>query len=121
MENGQVAELEQHLEDAKKMVERRDMAVRLYKNPEFKALIVDGFCGTECARYAQESGDPSIPAENRADALAMAQAAGHLRRYLSYLVRFGNTAEKDIPEIHEAIESARQEAIRGDLVPEGGF
>ena len=85
------------------------MALKLSRNPEFKQLILQEFCINECARYAQSSGDPALNAEQRADALALAQSAGHLRRWLSVIVTMGNNAERAMPELDDAIEQARQE------------
>lgn len=105
----QVQNLEKQLSDQKKLKDRAAAALRLGQNREFKRLILDEFCGTECARYAQESGDPALNAEQRADALAMAQASGHLRRYLSIVVRMGAMADRNIADIEEHLEEARAE------------
>ena len=104
-----INELEQHVEQLQTLVEKRDLAIKLEKNREFKKLILDEFCVNECARYAQASADPSLKADERADALALAQASGHLRRYLSVVVQMGNQAESEINQTKEAIEQARVE------------
>ena len=106
----EVFALERQLADAKEQIKLRDTAVKLSANPEFKSLILERFCVQECARYAQSSGDPALNAEQRADALAMAQAAGHLRRFLSVTVQMGNHAARQVPDLEVAIEEARQEA-----------
>lgn len=105
----EVTALENQLADAKKFLERRAKALKLAQYPEFRELILDGFCGTDCARYAQNSADPALTPQQQADALAIAQAAGHFRRYLSVIVQLGNSAENQIPSIEQAIEEARQE------------
>lgn len=105
----EVFALEKQLEDSKEAIVRRDLALKLYKNPEFKKLVIDEFCTTECARYAQLSADPSLGDRERADALAMSQAAGHLRRFLSVVVTMGNQAERLLPDLESEIEAARQE------------
>lgn len=107
----EVTALEKQLEEAKVFISRRDLAVKLYKNPEFKKLIIDEFCGSECARYAQTSADPALDDRQRADALAIAQAAGHLRRYLSVIVTMGNQSEEMLDRLEAEIEAARQEEI----------
>lgn len=101
--------LEKQLSDAKHLVDRREMALRLSNNPDFRELILKQFCTEECARYAQASADPALDATSRADALAMAQAAGHVRRFLSVTVQMGNSAEGDLIDIEEALEAARAE------------
>lgn len=105
----EVYALEKQLEDGKEFITRRDRALKLYNNPEFKKLILDEFCGTECARYAQSSADPALNDRQRADALAIAQAAGHLRRFLSVTIQMGNQAERLAPEIEQSILEARGE------------
>lgn len=105
----QVAQLEQQLNEAKTLVETRQMAIRLSQNSDFKKLILDGFCLHDAARYVQLSGDPAIGPGERADALAQAQASGHLKRYLSVCVQMGASAERTIGDIEEAIDEARTE------------
>ena len=105
----EVYALEKQLADSKLSLERREKALKLYKNSDFKSLILEEFCVSECARYAQSSADPALNPDQRADALAIAQAAGHLRRFLSVVVTMGNQAERLIPDLEVAIEEARQE------------
>lgn len=105
----QIENIQAQIEDLKEVQKRRDLALRLEKNADFKELILDGFCEKECARFARNSGDPGISPENRADSLAMAQAAGHLRRYLSVIVRMGNQAESEIKQAEETIDEIRRE------------
>lgn len=104
-----VIRLEKQLEAGKKEIEKRAIALRLYENADFKKLIVDGFMTEECARYAQLSADPVLQPNERADALGLAQAAGHLKRFLSVVVTMGNAAEGRQIELENAIEEARQE------------
>ena len=102
-----IRDLEAHLELNQSAVERRDALLRLTENRDYKRLIREEFLTADCARFAQLSVDPQLTAENRADALAKAQAAGHLKQYLSVIILQGNTAENTIPEILEALEEAR--------------
>jgi cation transport regulator ChaC len=105
----EVFALEKQLEEAKQLMNRREMALKLHSNREFKKLILEEFCVNECARYAQTSADPNLGDRERADAIALAQAAGHLRRYLSVVVTLGNQAESSIQGLEYEIEAARQE------------
>ena len=109
----QVNQLELQLENAKELIRRRQMALRLATVPEFKELILDDFMVKECARYVQASCDPALKAEERADALNMAQAAGHLKRYLSVVVQMGAHSERELPSLEEAITEARVEEESG--------
>lgn len=105
----EVLQLEQQLTDSKKLVAEKAMALKLAENREFRKLILEEFCVQECARYAQASADAALSADDRANALAMAQAAGHLRKWLSVKVQMGNVAERDIAELETALEEARAE------------
>lgn len=101
--------MEQQITNLRKAVELKDLALKLEKVPEFQKLILDHFCVTECARFAQSSGDPSIPKEMREDALSMAHAAGALRRWLSMTVRMGWQAEEETKEVQDELVTMRQE------------
>lgn len=108
-EMSEVAGLEKQITDAKFLLERRDIAMRLASNRDFRKLILEGFCLHDAARYAQESADPFMNAEQRADALNMAQASGHLKRFLSITIQMGAHSERTMPEMEEALAEARAE------------
>lgn len=112
-EVSQVAQLEQQQDQAKTLVERRQMALRLAQNPDFRRLILDEFCLQEAARYVHSSADPALTAEQRQDALNIAQASGHLKRFLSVTVQMGAHAERTLPELEEALAQARIEEGQG--------
>jgi hypothetical protein len=105
--------LEQQYADAKVLIERRQMALRLNQNHDFRKLILDGFCLHDAARYVQSSQDPALSADQRADSLNMAQASGHLRRFLSVSITMGFHAEQTLHELETAIVEARSEEGEG--------
>lgn len=107
----EAAALEYQLEQAKRMVERRNKVQKLTKNREFKDVILDYYMVEECARYVHTSADPALKPENRADALGMAQAAGHLKRFLNVVEQMGNHAESQIPALEQAIDEVRSEEV----------
>jgi hypothetical protein len=104
-----VEALERQLAGQKELIEHQKMVQRLLGNRDFKKLIQDEFCVKECARYAQMSADPQLSASERADALATAQAAGHLRRWLQVKQLMGNTAANSLEAIEAELEQARIE------------
>ena len=55
---------------------------RLMSNPDFKKVILDGFCRDESARYAHVSGNPRIPEDQREQALVFARAGGALLEWI---------------------------------------
>lgn len=104
-----IAQLEIRREELKAFADTAEAHDRLCRNKDFKKIILDGFMVSDCSRYVQESGDPLLSAENRADALALAQAAGHLKRYLQIQRTMALRAASDIQAIDEAIQEMRDE------------
>lgn len=107
--NSVVEGLEQQLSDAKEMVARGDAARKLAGNREFRKLVLEGFCRDDCARFAAQSADPALDPQQRADAMAMAQAGGHLRRFLSAQIQMGETARRELTDLETELEEARSE------------
>lgn len=105
-----IKELEAHIEGQKTLAEMGEIAERLAANHDFRVLILDGFCRDEAARYVQESGDPMLTAVQRQDALNMAQASGHLKRFLSITCVIGHGAQDSILNAQAEIEQLRSEA-----------
>jgi len=104
-----IAQLEIRREELKKISDLSESHDRLMRNKDFKRIILEGFMVEDCARYAQESADPMLNTEQRADALSLAQAAGHLKRYLQISRAMCNKAVSDITSIDQAIEEMRAE------------
>lgn len=105
----QIADLQEHVKALEVLVERRDLALKLNENRAFRKLILEDFCVEECAKYAQASGDPALKPEDRKNALELAQAAGHIRRWLSVVVRMGNQAARDLEQTKQEIDEVNAE------------
>lgn len=110
--------LEGQLSDAKEMVERGLAARKLASNREFRKLVLDGFCKDDCARFAAQSADPALDPVQRADALAMAQAGGHLKRFLSATIQMGESAAREVGDIETELEEARAESEQNNTFEE---
>ena len=111
-----VQQLETQREGMKQAIEMRSAVQRLSKNADFRKVISEYFMEKECARYAHASADPALPERNQKDALAISQAAGHLKRFLSVIIQMGNAAEGELDSIDNALDEARAEtAIPGNL------
>lgn len=105
----EIAGLEHRIEAAKGAIAHAEDIKSLMGNRLFREVILKQFCVEHCARYVQESGDPLLSDSNRADALAMAQAAGHLRRWLDIGIRIGESEAGLLPNIQEELDVARSE------------
>lgn len=113
MNVSETAGLEEQLKNARELVARRDMAIKLNSNREFRKLILEDWCATDAARLIGMSADPNLSKQEREDSVAMAQAPGHLRRWLSVAVVMGNTAAREIGEVEEALAEIRAEPEQG--------
>lgn len=102
-------QLEYAKSTAVEAIKQRDMALKLKDNYEFRKLIIEGFFVTESARLVHLSSDPSLGPQERADALNMAQAAGHLKRWLNVMIQQGDYAAADLPNIEENLTELRAE------------
>ena len=101
--------LQHQIEEARAVVEQRDLMSKLANNHEFRKLIIEGFCRDECARFLHVSTDPNIAEDDRRDALGSAQAAGYLKRWMNALIMMGNHAASGIVEMQEMIAELRAE------------
>ena len=102
-------ELREQKEKFKQLISYRDMVLRLQKNPDFQNLILKYWCIEECARYVQASGDINLPEENRKQALEMALATGHFKRFLDVVIRMGDHAESQMESLDTAITESLDE------------
>lgn len=100
-------DLLQQRKDLQKHVDLMKSFQRLSNNRDFNKVILDEFMIQEAARFVQVSTDPNLTAEERADALGLAQAAGYLKRYLDVLQRMGKHAVNTINRIDEELEDMR--------------
>lgn len=107
MNTNVIAGLEQQHEQAKELINRRNMALKLASNREFRLLILEGFVEKDAARLVAEAGDPALTPQQRADAFEMAKAGGHLKRYLSAAFQMGAVAERDMVDLEQALAEAR--------------
>lgn len=76
-----------------------DAIARLQDNPDFKLVVLEKFCTTDCARFVALSTDLNMPLENRADALASAQAAGYFKRYINYQQQLGENSRAQLEQL----------------------
>lgn len=107
-----IQDLETEIAAAKELKERREIALRLSTNADFKKLVLDEYFVTEAARLVQLSADPALDHDQRNDALEMAKATGHFKRYLSMIVQMGAHAERQLPEMEIALDELRAEELR---------
>ncbi|MCF8861594.1 putative structural protein [Agrobacterium phage OLIVR2] len=81
----------------------------LLRNPDFQKIIMQEYIIDAAANFVASSGDPLLTKEQREDALAMAQAPGHLKRWLQITQTKADNLRDRLPEIDEEIEHLRAE------------
>lgn len=91
-------EIDRRMAELTVLANRREQVLRLYKNRDFKALILQFFLVDEASRYVQVSQQPGISAEASASALAIAQSTGHFKRFLDVVERMGESAIAQLEE-----------------------
>lgn len=105
----EIEEIELSIEDAKKIVTKGEMAEKLYTNPEFEALILEGFMKEEVLRMTSLMSDPNIPETFRECVKRDLHGPATLRRYLQTLVQMGRAAQNEIEGHEETIDDIREE------------
>lgn len=102
---------EMEVQKFKELVARKDQVTKLLSNKDFEDFILKYFCVEECARYVCASVDENLGEDERRDALAVAQSAAHLKRFLNIAMKLGEDAEEAIKATEEELASLRQEAM----------
>lgn len=103
-----IAAHERQLAGIKKQIQESAELEKLINTPLFRKVILQRFCVEECATFAQLSADPSLNDQQRADALGLAQAAGHLRRWIAVIQQKGDQAKGAIPRLEENLLELRE-------------
>lgn len=109
-----VTSLHQQLEAAKVLADRGQSLRRLLSNRDFRKIILEGFLRDDAARLVQESVDMSLTEFDRANALALAQASGHLKQFLLVVEQRAEKAEGDILDLTGELDSERAEGGHND-------
>lgn len=110
MSQNDIEQIELSIEEAQKMVERKERALRLADNPDFKSLILDGYFKDEAIRLTHLLSDPNAVA-HRPQITESMVSIGSLKRYLHAIVQMGAMAEQEISEARETLDEIRGEEI----------
>ena len=100
--------IENKIVEMQKQIDMKNRIAKLCENPDFKSLIIEYFCVTECARYVGVSTDPHMKPESRQDALQTAQAAGIFKRWLNVTISLGEQAEQSLSQWEAELVNARK-------------
>ncbi len=101
-----IQEIELSIEEAKEKISRRDAALKLSGNREFKKLILDGYFKEEASRLVSLMGDPAAK-DYRDDIIMDAQAISSFQQYMRLIVQMGNIAEAELKAHQEILDDER--------------
>lgn len=101
----QLTELQEYLKVLSKQIEFKDQVNRLLENPDFKSIILEGFCKDEMTRCMQLAVSDRISPDLRDVYLQMAKSSATLENYLNTLIVLGTNAVEDKEEVSQQIES----------------
>lgn len=104
----EIQALERQKREMQEHVALRDKVLKLSANPEFRDVIEHDYMLMEATRNIRIGSDPALDKDMRKDAVDMALATGHLKRYLSAKIQIGNQAENTIIHIDQELEELRQ-------------
>lgn len=96
--------VDRQIRNLEAVARRREQVLRLLANRDFQDFIMKFFIVEEAARYVQLSQQPGMSKEDRQNALDMALATGHLKRFLDVTQRMGESAIVQLFNIREEYE-----------------
>jgi len=106
-------ELEATLEDLREIVARKNAAIKLESNREYKKLILDGLFKEEAARLVSISAEPSMVREAEL-IMESIRAISHFQQYMRSVIQMGTVAENNLAEHMEMLEEMRAEEAAND-------
>jgi len=105
-----INQIELSIEQARKLVDRKNQIEKLTSNREFRRVILDGYFTEEAARLASIAGDP-LHEKGRDDIMLSLQAISKLRLFLHNSMIMGNMAEQELRDHMELLEETRAEEL----------
>ena len=100
----ELTELQTHLKLLKQQVELKNQTERLLANPDFKAVIEEGYCKAEMQRNMGLAVCEKLTSETRELCNQLAKASAALNNYIDTTLQIGRNAEEDINAVEERIQ-----------------
>ena len=102
--------LEINIEEARKVIARRDSLVKLRGNKEFKEVIEDSYFKEEATRLVMAKGAGLKP-EQEDNIDKMMYGIGALVQYLDNILRMGDEMEQVLREDEETLSDLANEGL----------
>lgn len=114
--SSEIEQLELSIEEAQKIVDRRNQLDKLFSNREFKKVVLEGLFEEEIQRLVGLLGDTGMK-PHRDEITLELQSISKLRAYFQRVKQFGDMAEQSIKDDQEALADVRAE-LAGELADE---
>lgn len=112
MSQADINEIELSIKEAKDMVAMAKAVERLYKNADFKQIVLDGYFENEAVRLVHLKADPAMQDEKSQKMIIQGMdAIGALRGYFNWLTQQGNLALKAIEDGEDTLDELRAEGL----------
>lgn len=112
MSNDTIQQIDEQIKQSKVTLEFGAALDRLYKNRDFKAVIMDGYFRAEAIRLVHLKADPQFQtAERQAAIVGDLDAIGRLSQFFTTTHQLADLAARSI---------ASDEAMREDILANGG-
>lgn len=104
----QTEEIELSINEAKKMIARKDAAHRLSDNADFKTLVLEGYLKDEAVRLSHLTADVTVK-DHRDEILLALQGISLFRQYMQNIIRMGEMASAELYDYEQALDDIRAE------------
>lgn len=105
-------EIQLSIQEAKKLIARKDAAKRLTDNRDFKELVLEGYLRDEAIRLAHISADGNMK-EYRDEIMLSMQGISLFRQFMQNIIRMGDMAQAELYDYEQALDDVRAEEAVG--------
>lgn len=110
----QIENLEIEIAGQKTAIQRAEMLKRLEKNPDFKALITEGFLEKHAVRQVLLKAHPGLQGEPQQKMIDLQMAAiGGLKQFFVSIFTEGNNARQEMEQSEETLQEILREQAAG--------
>lgn len=109
-----VQEYQEYRSTVEQVLKQSEMAERLAKNPDFIALIMEGYFTQEPARLGSLMASGRLNEKQFQEVIQDIRGIAALRVYLSSFIQKGNIARSELAALDEAREQMDDEAMNAN-------
>lgn len=107
----EIEQLNEHIAECKKHIDKFNKLQELHKNPLFKELITEGFCKDCIAEYMTVSVNGKVPEAARENARGIATAGAYLNNWFIVVAQQAAMANEDIRAAEDEIAKLNNDEV----------